>query len=101
MKTVKSSELKAKLAQFLRLVRSGEEIEVTDRGIVIAKIIGIFSNKNPQSHGLSLNNNESDFELKTIPARKPMKDLSKLKSTAKLSDKNEDVVHFLTESRRK
>jgi len=45
MRWVSSSELKAKLARYLRLVRQGEVVEVRDRGIPIATIRGIESTK--------------------------------------------------------
>ncbi len=41
MKRVSISELKAKLSQFLDLVRAGEEVVVTDRGRPIARISGL------------------------------------------------------------
>lgn len=38
MKHVAISELKSKLSQYLRLVKSGEEIEIQERGIPIAHL---------------------------------------------------------------
>ena len=38
MKTAAVTELKNRLSEYLRLVRSGEEILVTDRGEVIAEL---------------------------------------------------------------
>ncbi|MGF1676084.1 MAG: type II toxin-antitoxin system Phd/YefM family antitoxin [Rivularia sp. (in: cyanobacteria)] len=38
MKTISKSKLKSKLLEFLRLVESGEEIVVTDRGKPVVKI---------------------------------------------------------------
>ena len=38
MKTISKSKLKSKLLEFLRLVESGEEIIVTDRGKPVVKI---------------------------------------------------------------
>jgi hypothetical protein len=38
MKTVDVRELKSRLSEYLRLVRSGEEILVTDRGEVVAEL---------------------------------------------------------------
>jgi prevent-host-death family protein len=41
MKKVKTSELKAKLSSYLRMVRRGVEIVVFDRNLPIAKITSI------------------------------------------------------------
>jgi prevent-host-death family protein len=38
MKAVKISEFKAKLSKYLRLVKSGEEINILDRGEPVAKV---------------------------------------------------------------
>lgn len=38
MRTVGIRELKNRLSEFLRLVRSGERILVTDRGVVVAQL---------------------------------------------------------------
>ena len=38
MRTISKSKLKSKLLEFLRLVESGEEIIVTDRGKAVVKI---------------------------------------------------------------
>jgi antitoxin (DNA-binding transcriptional repressor) of toxin-antitoxin stability system len=38
MKAVEIRELKIRLSEYLRLVRSGEEILVTDRGVVVAEL---------------------------------------------------------------
>ncbi len=45
MKSVSSSELKAKLAKYLRLVRQGEIIEVKDRGTPFAILKSIDKEK--------------------------------------------------------
>ena len=39
MKAVKISEFKAHLAKYLRLVKDGEEINILDRGTLVAKVI--------------------------------------------------------------
>ena len=41
MKTVSVSELKAKLSQYLRDVSRGNEIQVVDRGVPIARLTAI------------------------------------------------------------
>ncbi|MBI4405605.1 MAG: type II toxin-antitoxin system prevent-host-death family antitoxin [Deltaproteobacteria bacterium] len=84
MKSVKTSELKANLAKYLRLVRSGEMIEVWDRGHPIAVIGGIEKN-----HGFT-----------TIPPLKNPADISKLKSEVAKAPKT-DVVRLLLGHRRR
>jgi prevent-host-death family protein len=44
MKVVAISEFKAKLAKYLRLVRTGEEIDIRDRGVPVAVLSTV---KNP------------------------------------------------------
>jgi prevent-host-death family protein len=41
MKTVSVSALKAGLSRYLRIVRRGGEVQVTDRGVPIARLVGI------------------------------------------------------------
>lgn len=41
MKSVKVSELKAKLAKYLRMVKQGEKITVLDRNLPIAEIVSL------------------------------------------------------------
>jgi prevent-host-death family protein len=41
MKTAGVADLKARLASYLKLVKSGSEILVTDRGVPIAKLVPI------------------------------------------------------------
>jgi len=41
MTTVSISELKAKLSQYLRIVRAGGEVQILDRGEPVARLIGI------------------------------------------------------------
>ena len=83
MKTVKTSEFKAKLAKYLRLARNGEEIQILDRGIPIAKVLG-----------------SGSAEVKVRPAQKDPQQLSKLKSRAR-PILDFDVVDILVEDRRK
>ena len=84
MKAVKTSEFKAKLAKYLRMVRNGEEIQILDRGIPIAKVL----------------NTNATTEFKTRPPLKDPRSLSQLKS--KVSPVTDwDVVDFLLEERRK
>jgi prevent-host-death family protein len=45
MKTAGVAELKARLASYLRMVKSGGEVIVTDRGVPIAKLVPIDSRK--------------------------------------------------------
>jgi prevent-host-death family protein len=41
MKTAGVAELKARLASYLKIVKSGSEILVTDRGVPVAKLVPI------------------------------------------------------------
>jgi prevent-host-death family protein len=41
MKTVGVAELKARLASFLKIVKYGNEVLVTDRGVPVAKLVPI------------------------------------------------------------
>jgi prevent-host-death family protein len=41
MKTTAIADLKARLSRYLRLVRTGEEILITDRDVPIAKIVPV------------------------------------------------------------
>ncbi len=41
MRTVSISELKAHLSKYLREVRRGGEVQVLDRGVPIARIVGL------------------------------------------------------------
>ncbi len=84
MKPVSSSELKAKLAKYLRMIREGEVIEVRDRGVPIAIIRGI----------------ERDAAFTTIPPSENAADIGKLVSKVKHPPKT-DVVQLLMEDRRK
>ncbi len=41
MRTVAITELKAHLAKYLRLARRGEEVQVLDRGVPVARLVGL------------------------------------------------------------
>ena len=84
MKSVKTSEFKAKLAKYLRMVRNGEEIQILDRGVPIAKVLG----------------NNSSSEFKSRPPLKDPKTLAQLKSKARPVSEW-DVVDVLVKDRRK
>ncbi|MDX2052537.1 MAG: type II toxin-antitoxin system prevent-host-death family antitoxin [Polyangiaceae bacterium] len=43
MKSASISELKANLSRYLGMVRRGSEVEVLDRGVPIARIVGLSS----------------------------------------------------------
>jgi len=84
MKSVSTSELKAKLAKYLRLVRQGELVEIRDRGIPIATIRGI----------------DKGQSLVTIPPSEEPSGIGKLKSQIENVPKT-DIVGLLLEDRRK
>jgi prevent-host-death family protein len=41
MKTASVTELKANLARYLRMVRRGSEVQVLERGVPIARLVGL------------------------------------------------------------
>jgi len=41
MKTASVSDLKANLSRYLRLVRRGSEVQILDRGIPVARLVGL------------------------------------------------------------
>jgi antitoxin (DNA-binding transcriptional repressor) of toxin-antitoxin stability system len=83
MKIVAISQLKAQLASFIRLVKSGETVEVQERGIPVALLKPI----------------ESD-NISFIPARADPKAMSKLVSNM-TPPKNFDVAEIISEDRRR
>lgn len=84
MKVVAVSEFKAKLAKYLRLVRTGEEIDIRDRGVPVAV----------------LSSAKKTTPLEFIPPRKEAERLSQLKFSVRL-DSRVDVVDLLLEDRKK
>lgn len=84
MRSVKTSDLKANLAKYLRLVRRGEAIEVLDRGNPIAVIRSA----------------DKTERWASVPPLKDPKGLSKLKSEVERSPKT-DSVSLLLEDRRR
>ena len=84
MKSVSVSELKAKLARFLRLVKTGEEIEILERGSPIAKLT-VLKNKT---------------RLNTRQPLKNPKMLAKLHFKTK-HESDFDIVDFLIQDRRR
>lgn len=84
MRSVKTSELKAKLAKYLKMARQGETIEVLDRGQPIAVIRGV----------------ENKDSLATIPPLCDPAGLAKLKSKIDRTPKT-DIVSLLLDDRHK
>ena len=41
MTIVSISDLKARLSQYLRIVRNGGEVQILDRGVPVARLVGI------------------------------------------------------------
>ena len=83
MMQVALSEFKAKMAHYLRLVKAGEEVQLQERGKLIASVV---STKPTEEEWL-------------IEAQKSPKKLGKTRFSVKLSDKIIDVVEFLLEDR--
>lgn len=54
MKTVSITDLKARLSRYLRAVREGEEVLVTDRGTVVARISPVPAGEDPNARLRSL-----------------------------------------------
>ena len=75
------SEFKAKLSSYLRLVRTGEKVEIQDRGVTVGVLSG----------------SPSDEELLVIPPSKDPRLLAKFKS--KITLEKVDAVKSLLEDR--
>ena len=84
MKIAAVSELKAKLAKYLRLVKSGEEIEIQERGVPVA----------------ILSSAKTAAPLDITPPRKDPSKLASLRFSVKLS-REIDVVNLLVEDRKR
>lgn len=82
MKTAAISELKAKLARYIRLVKSGEEVEIHERGVPVARLTSI----------------RKEAILTITPPRKNPASLAKYRFSVKPAAKF-DVVDFLLEDR--
>ena len=83
---VASSQFKAKMAHYLRLIKAGEEIEILERGIPVACIASI---KAPESEPL------------IIKAQEPIEKLQSMVFTTHLPKDTCDIVEFLLEEREK
>ncbi|PIU00153.1 MAG: hypothetical protein COT74_06185 [Bdellovibrionales bacterium CG10_big_fil_rev_8_21_14_0_10_45_34] len=84
MKIAAISELKAKLARYIRLVKSGEDVEIRERGVPVALLTAIRS--------------ESDISI--TPPRKDPSSLGKFSFSTKPKIKF-DVVELMLEDRAK
>ena len=85
MKKIAISEFKAKLSHYLRLVKAGEEIDVLERGIPIAKVIAQRSR-------------EEDLIIKP---QAPINGFGKMRYTASLEPDAPDPVEWLLQDRAK
>jgi prevent-host-death family protein len=84
MKIASISELKAKLARYIRLVKSGEEVEIRERGVPVARLTSI----------------RKESILAITPPRKNPASLAKFKFSVKPVVKF-DVLDLLLEDRAK
>lgn len=84
MKKAALSDLKAKLAKYIRLVKAGEQIEIQDRGVPVAILTSLLRKV---EHGIT-------------PPRVDPRNLAKMKFKAKTT-KEIDVVSLLREDRDK
>ena len=84
MKVAAVSELKAKLARYLRLVKSGEEIEIQERGIPVAILSSV----------------QKPSNVTIIPPRREAARLSKFQFSVN-PQKSFDILGLLIEDRRK
>ena len=84
MKIAAISELKAKLARYIRLAKAGEEIQIQDRGLPVAKLIAA---------GIPP-------DVSSVPPRKNQKDLARMRFTVRPA-KEFDIVAVLLEERAK
>jgi antitoxin (DNA-binding transcriptional repressor) of toxin-antitoxin stability system len=88
MKNVNISELKSRLSYYLKLIQTGEEVTVLDRGKSIAHLKSI---------------QQSQQILSTKPIKNPKDFWTKWEKTSKskIEDCGFDVVAFLLEDRSK
>ncbi|MGK5084927.1 type II toxin-antitoxin system prevent-host-death family antitoxin [Bdellovibrionota bacterium FG-1] len=84
MKIAAISELKAKLARYIRLVKSGEDVEIRERGVPVARLTSI----------------RRESVLTITPPRKPPGSLAKYRFSIKPVSKF-DVLDLLLEDRAK
>ena len=84
MKIAAISELKAKLARYIRLVKSGEDVEIHERGVPVARLTSI----------------RKGSTLAITPPRKNPASLAKYRFSIKPVSKF-DVVDLLLEDRAK
>ena len=84
MKVVAVSEFKAKLAKYLRLVKTGEEIDIRDRGVPVAVLSSV----------------KSASPIAFTPPRKDPARLAQMRFSVKLAT-TIDVVDFLLEDRKR
>ena len=77
------SEFKAKLSSYLRLIKTGEQVAIQDRGITVAVLSGLPSRE----------------ELPIIPPSKNPKQLALFK--AKITVETVDPAQLLMEDRRR
>ncbi len=79
------SLFKSKMAHYLRLIKSGEEVEILERGVPIACVTST----------------KSSSEELIIKAQQPIEKLTTKIFSTKLSKKECDVVKILTDERNK
>jgi prevent-host-death family protein len=84
MKVVAVSEFKAKLAKYLRLVKTGEEIDIRDRGVPVAVLSAV----------------KTATPLEFTPPRKDPARLSQMHFSVKLAPEI-NVVDFLLADRKR
>ncbi len=84
MKIAAVSELKSKLARYLRMVKAGERVEIQERGVPIAMLTAAGGRPN----------------VPTTPPRKDPKLLANMTFSVRLKS-DVDVVQILLEDRRK
>jgi prevent-host-death family protein len=84
MKVAAISELKAKLARYIRLVKSGEDVEIRERGIPVARLTSI----------------RKESVLAITPPRKNPDSLAKYRFSVKPISKF-DVLDLILEDRAK
>jgi antitoxin (DNA-binding transcriptional repressor) of toxin-antitoxin stability system len=83
MVKVAVSEFKAKLASYLRLIKTGEQVEIQDRGIAVAVLASL----------------PSDDQVLVIPPSKDPKLLAQMKAKVTIGDG--DAVQILLDDRAK
>ncbi len=93
------SDIKNRLSYYLRLVKSGEEIEIIDRKTPLARIVKIDNIVN-REHDMSWIKQMYDLGIVRLPRKKLVfSDFTNIKNLPQSKDKMSGVLNALLEER--